>query len=176
MGIFTDQIIERSSNALILSLTPTELLQPAEQAEKIGLIQARNRVLATLEKECSKLSDMEQSHMLRKKIKLIRDFFEKIGNKEEEQQICSLKIFNIIQKSIESPIPSAILLACKPDHECTEKNIIEKKKQKELGDSILKTTLKKTQSCPQTKENLEKFLNLLTVELTQSSQMMFQGG
>lgn len=161
----------KASDAIILALTPTKTLSEIKQKEKIANIEARNRVLNELEKQCAKLSDKERAAMLKEKIQCVRDFFDQVGNKDEERKISSLKIFHVLQKSIEGPIPSSILLSSKPNKECTEKEIFEKQKQKELRDEILKLSLEKAESSTKVLENLKEFLACLgyelTVELTQ---------
>jgi hypothetical protein len=135
-------IIQKATDFFILSLTPMSDLDPVKQKEKIDLICSRNRILSALNEEIQKLADISQKKLLQDKIKIIVKFYEEIGG-EVEGTTAKLSFLSPT-KLVEGPIPSSIIASTKPDSKCSQKEILEKEKQKELRDQIIESTYEKT--------------------------------
>lgn len=172
-AIFGNTIVEKSSDMLILSLTPVSDLTHAKQKEKIDLICARNRILVALNEECKKLSNSSQKNLIEEKITIIKEFFREIGG-EVENTTVKLSFYSPA-KLVEGPIPSSIIASTKPDSQCSPKEKAEKEKQKELRDQIIEASFAKA-----TSEKVRNHLTRLLIELGSThpatQQMHFAGG
>ena len=149
-SFFEGTVVEKASDALVLSLTPTDALPPAEQQKKIDLICARNRMIGAL-KKCSKNS-------LQDKIQVVENFYDEIGG-EEEQKTARLSLLSSA-RFIEGSILGSIIASAKPDRECSPKELAEKEKQKKTRNQIIEAAHKKASS-PTVVYRLTKFLERL---------------
>lgn len=155
--VLNGTIIEQASEMLVLSLLPSGSLEPSRQKEKIQNIHARNRVLRALSQTTKKI-DPKTAELIQGKIEIVRKFFETIGG-VDENEISELGFFNVLQKSIEGPIPASILLSLKPNEECTSKELREKQDQKELRDQIIQRALEKAKDHPEVVKLLKELLH-----------------
>lgn len=153
-------IVETAATKLLLSLTPTDKLTSEKQLSKIALIEARNRVLKSLIQLSEELPE-EKRKLLKEKITIVINFFNTIGKAEEEAKSAKLGMLQVIQKSIEGPIPAAILLSLKEDKDCTEEELNQKKADKEMRDKILKRAFEMAEES----DTLLKHLNDLMILL-----------
>lgn len=150
-------IVDKASDALILSLSPKNELPPAQQQDKIQLIYARNRVLNALNEATKKLPETDQKKLLQEKIKLIKNFYYEIGG-EIENASMALSLLSPA-KLIEGPIPSSIIASTKPDDKCTPSELAKKQEDQKLRDAIISAAKQKAAD-QKISDHLNCFLNL----------------
>lgn len=152
--LFQNSIIDYAANALVLSITPMDLLSSSKKTEKENFIIRRNRVLEQLEKSASDLEPEEQK-ILKTQICAIRTFFG-----PEELFTHPSRSMGFIANTTDAGICNTIISSLKPG----SKGLSEKERLKNeaLKEQILDAAATKAQK---TGIKVEQRLNAFFAEL-----------